>query len=154
VAAAVRLQTGNWPVPVHVIEDDSRHGPAMALCRAALAASGTVTLELAMQGVPMIVAYRTHPLTAFIARRLVAVSTVTLINLVEDRQIVPEYIQGKCTADRLAEAISQLLDRPDEACAQTAAAAQALERIGRNGRAPSQRAADAILDRLGLSPPD
>ena len=78
--------------------------------RAALTKSGTVTLQLALAGVPMVVGYRVNALTFFLARRLVSVDHVALVNLVAGREVVPELIQDELTADRLVEEARPLLD--------------------------------------------
>lgn len=78
--------------------------------RAALSKSGTVTLQLALAGVPMVVGYRVNPLTFLLARRLVRVDHVALVNLVAGRELVPELIQGELTPDRLVRAADPLLE--------------------------------------------
>ncbi|HEY0419139.1 MAG TPA: lipid-A-disaccharide synthase, partial [Acetobacteraceae bacterium] len=102
VAETVRAGAESWPVrPVIVTEIQAKHD-AYAAASAALTKSGTSTLELALAGVPMIVAYRVNPLTAAIARRLVKVPYAALVNLLAGREVVPELIQD-CTPERLAE---------------------------------------------------
>jgi len=72
--------------------------------------SGTITLELALTGIPMVVGYRTRRLTFAVARRLVRVPSIGLVNLVAGEAIVPELIQGRLTPDRLAGALEPLID--------------------------------------------
>jgi lipid-A-disaccharide synthase len=86
----------------------------LASADAALAKSGTTTLEAALADVPMVVAYRVNPLTFRLLRRLVKVPWVSLVNLVADAEIVPELIQGAVTAGALAAAVRQLLDPSSE----------------------------------------
>ncbi|HEU5217308.1 MAG TPA: lipid-A-disaccharide synthase [Gemmatimonadales bacterium] len=76
----------------------------------ALAKSGTTTLEAAVADLPMVVAYRVHPLTSWLARRLITVPWISLVNLVADAPVVPELTQGSVTPERLVEAATPLLD--------------------------------------------
>lgn len=85
-------------------------GEVMDRARAALTKSGTVTLQLALAGVPMVVGYRMNALTYLVARHLVEVDHVALVNLVAERQLVPELIQEELTPERLVEAAEPLLD--------------------------------------------
>src|ERR1700744_884497 len=83
---------------------------AFAASNAALAASGTVALELAMAKLPHVVAYRLNPLTHAVVRRMVKIDYIHLLNLILGREAVPELIQDECTPDRLATAVAHLLD--------------------------------------------
>jgi lipid-A-disaccharide synthase len=87
----------------------------MARATAALTKSGTITLQLALAGVPMVVGYRTSAMTYLIARRLVRVPHIALANLVADRRVVPELIQDELTARAAAAELRPLLDRLDGA---------------------------------------
>ncbi|MEJ2184525.1 MAG: lipid-A-disaccharide synthase [Gemmatimonadota bacterium] len=82
----------------------------LAHAHAALVKSGTTTLETALAGVPMVIAYRTHPLTFWIARRLVDVEHIGLVNLVAGERLAPELLQGAATSDALAGALLPLVD--------------------------------------------
>ena len=108
----------------------------LAAADAALVKSGTTTLEAAMTGTPMVVAYRVHPLTAAIARRVIRVPWVSLVNLVADRGLVPELLQDEATPDRLADLAGPLLDlnRP-EAMAQREGLAEVRRLLGIPGAA-------------------
>lgn len=129
-------------------EAESRKRALMAAADAALAASGTVSLELAAAGVPMVIAYRVNALSAAIARRLIRIDTATLVNLVTETRLIPEFIQGDCTPDRIAPAVSRLLTDPAAAAAQRAVAAEAMTLLGRGGEPPGLRAARSVLGRL------
>lgn len=129
-------------------EAESRKRALMAAADAALAASGTVSLELAAAGVPMVIAYRVNPLSAAIARRLLRIDTATLVNLVTDTRLIPEFIQGDCVPDRIAPAVSRLLTDPVAAAAQRAVAAEAMTLLGRGGEPPGLRAATSVLAHL------
>jgi lipid-A-disaccharide synthase len=128
---------------------EARKRAAFAAADVALAASGTVSLELAAAGAPMVIGYRVHPLTAPLARRLIRVDTSTLVNLVTGTRAVPEFFQQDCTPERLAPAVARLLDDPAAAAAQRAAGDRAMELLGRGGEPPGLRAARSVLGRLG-----
>ena len=123
----------------------ARKHAAFAAADAALAASGTVSLELAAQGAPMVIAYDANPLSVAIARRLLRIDTATLVNLVPDTRIVPEFIFENCRADRIAPAVARLLDDPAAAAAQRAADDEAMRLLGRGGEPPGLRAARSVL---------
>ncbi len=145
VAGLVRQLTADWPVVPEIIEDAGAKRGAFAAADVALAASGTVSLELAANGVPMVIAYDMHPLTLWLMRRAALIDTVTLVNLVSDTRVVPEFIGSDCRADRIAPAIEAVLARPG---AQRAAMDVTMERLGRGGEAPGLRAARSVLAAL------
>jgi lipid-A-disaccharide synthase len=148
VADAVRQATRGWtPRPVLVTETQDKYD-AFAASAAALTKSGTSTLELAMAGVPMVVAYRVNPLTAAIAGWLVTVQYASLINLLVGREVVPELIQQACTPDRLAAEMRTLLNDPAAVAAQRAACRAALDLLRPPAGLPSEAAAAAVLGLL------
>ncbi|MCF4164606.1 lipid-A-disaccharide synthase [Zavarzinia compransoris] len=149
VADRVKEAVAAWPVPVTVLEDAADKLPAMATARAALAASGTVALELALTETPMVIAYKANPLSALVFRMMAKVRFVNLINIMEKAPVVPELLQGDCTAEKLAPAVESLL--ADEAARgeQVAAMRRVTAALGRNGPPPSTRAARAILSLIG-----
>jgi len=138
--------SAQWSAPVTVVSDRRERHAAMAACDTAIAASGTVTLELALVGVPMIVAYRLNPLTVSIVRRMLRVPYVTIVNLILDRPAIPEFLQEKCTGGRLAEAALRLLRDENARRAQRKETASALAALRADGKSPSARAAEVILD--------
>ncbi len=148
VAEAVRAGTAAWPVPPILVSDPAEKYDAFAAAAAALTKSGTSTLELAMARVPMLVAYRVNPLSAAIARRLVTVRYASILNLLAETPMVPEFIQEACTPDRLADALRLLLTDPAAAAAQVAATGVALGRLHAPAGTPSEAAAAAVLDLL------
>lgn len=93
---------------IRIVTADHDKKQAYEQASLALAASGTVTLELAMANTPMVVAYRVDPLSAMIARRLVLVRYVSLVNLILDKNVVPELLQENCTMENLSHALNQL----------------------------------------------
>jgi lipid-A-disaccharide synthase len=116
----------------------------MAASNAALAASGTVALELALARVPTVIAYRLAPLTYFLVRRLIHVDYANLVNIIENRPIVPEFVQRECRPALLAPALEWMLG--PEGAEQVASSQPALAALGLGAEAPSRRAARAVLD--------
>jgi len=135
-------------VPCTVVSDPKEKRDAFAASDAALAASGTVAVELAVTGTPAVIGYRANPLSAAIARRMIKVKYASLINLLLDRPATPEFLQENCRPERLAEAIDRLLDDPAAREAQRAAYREALARLAVEGL-PSDRAAAVALSMLG-----
>lgn len=145
VAAAVEAAVASWSVPTLVVTGDAEKFDAFAASRAALACSGTVALELALAGLPAVVAYKVNPLTAAIVRRLIRVPFVNLVNIMHDRMLVPELIQDDCRPDRLEAAIEPLLSDEAARTAQIAGVADVARWLGAGGTPPSRRAADVVL---------
>ena len=146
VGASVRAQTRDWPSPLHLVEGDTDKFAALDAADTALAASGTVTTELALAGTPMVVAYRLGPLTYALVRPFVSVRFITLANILLDRPAIPEFVQGACTGKALAGALLPLLTSEDARGAQQRDLAAAVTKLGLGGERPSIRAARAILD--------
>ena len=114
---------------------------------AALTKSGTSTLELALARVPMAVTYRVNPLiTAAIARRLIRVEHVAMVNLLAGRRLVPELLQQDCTPERLSQVVWELLSDGSSAVVQKAAFRGVMESLRTAGEAPSAAAARAVLE--------
>lgn len=132
-----------------VLTDQDEKFDAFAAADVALAASGTVALELALARTPHVVAYRLNPLTAAIARRLITVPYVNLMNLVLDRPVVPELLQEHCNPTELADALDRLAYGGPARAAQLGAAEELAGRLGAGGVRPSLRAADAVLQAIG-----
>lgn len=140
----VLRETANWPLrPKIVVKREDRRA-AFRNARAALAKSGTVTLELGLAGVPMITAYKVSGIEAVIARRLIRVPSVILTNLVLGANVVPEFIQTDCTPERLTAALAPLLADSPERRAQIEAFAR-LDDLMEIGKAePAKRAAEIV----------
>jgi lipid-A-disaccharide synthase len=132
---------------------DARKRAVFAAADTALAASGTVSLELAAAGTPMVIAYAANPLSAFLAKRLVRIDTVTLVNLVTDTRTIPEFLLENCTPDLITPALRALLDDPDIAAAQRAAGSRTMDLLGRGADPPGLRAARSVLAHLGAGKP-
>jgi lipid-A-disaccharide synthase len=144
--SAVRAMTENWPAPLHVLDGDSDKFAAFGTADAALAASGTVTTELALAGVPMVVAYRLGALTYAFAKAIVRVKYVTLVNLLLGREAVPEFLQNRCRANLLATAIIRLLQDQEAREQQKHDLREAVHLLGLDEEAPSIRAARVLLE--------
>jgi lipid-A-disaccharide synthase len=146
LADLVSAATATWPVRPHIVVDREGREAAFRVARAALAKSGTVTLELAIAGVPMVVAYKVSLFEEIVARLTIKVSSIVLANLVLGERVVPEFVQRACTAEALADALAPLLADTPQRRSQTEAFAKldAIMQIGR--AAPSQRAAEVVLN--------
>ena len=153
VAGAVRRLTQNWspaplildPLDPAVADPAAEKRAAFRAADLALAASGTVSLELAAAGTPMVIAYDMNWLSRQIIGRMLRVDTVTLVNLVSETRAVPEYIGDNCRPGPITQALLQVLADPQ---AQQEAMAVTMDRLGRGGEAPGLRAARAVLDAL------
>ncbi|MEE9299649.1 MAG: lipid-A-disaccharide synthase [Alphaproteobacteria bacterium] len=145
VARRVERAVADWPFPVIVVRDAGEKYDAFAASEAALAKSGTVTLELALAKVPMVIAYRVNPITGLIARRLIRVPHVSLVNLLLERPLVPELLQQACTPERIADALARLIEEPEERRAQIEGFGEIPRKLGSDGVAPSARAAEVLL---------
>jgi lipid-A-disaccharide synthase len=148
VAGMVEDLTAAWPVPPIIVQAPEARRAAFAAADAAIAASGTVSLELAANGVPMVIAYDMHPLTMWMMRRMALVDTVTLVNLVSDTRAVPEFLGPDCQADLIAPAVLRLLDATPERAEQARAMRLTMDRLGQGGEAPGLRAARSVLAHL------
>jgi lipid-A-disaccharide synthase len=145
-ADVVKSMTQHWLLDVIFADIAERHD-AFAACNAAMAKSGTVTLELALAGVPMVVAYRVSATTAFIVRRMgVSVEHASLANLLAGRQVVPEFLQEECTAAGLAAAVDELLSSREAREAQAQGFRDVARVLGERTPPPSERAAKVVLD--------
>jgi lipid-A-disaccharide synthase len=146
MASLLRERVSPWPTPVLVLGERSERFDAYAASRVAIAASGTVSLEVALAGLPFVTIYRTGPLTAWLAQRLISVPHVNLVNLILDRAVVPELLQKECRADRIAEVAGSLIAREDLRSAQRVALEAAAAQLGAGAELPpSQRAAERVL---------
>ncbi|MBU8546797.1 MULTISPECIES: lipid-A-disaccharide synthase [Roseomonadaceae] len=148
VAEAVAAGTRDWPVRPILVTDLAGKHDAFAAASAGLIKSGTSSLEMAVAGVPHLVAYKVHPITAAIVRRLVRVPFASLVNLLAERQVVPEYLQQAATAEALAEGLAGLLTDPVQAAAQRAGFAEMLTKLRPPEGLPSVAAAEVVLRRM------
>lgn len=149
--AAATWQLSPSPLLLGPEEGEATRRAALAASDVALVKSGSMALELAAAGTPMVACYRASPLTMALVRRLLRVETASLINLVAGERIVPEFIQERCTAEAIAPALLGLLRDEGARAAQRAAFAGVLSALGQGGPAPSLRAARSVLAALGRS---
>lgn len=152
VEDVVRQAVLEWPGKGIVVSTDQERRDAFSSAHAALAASGTVSLELGIVGVPHIIGYRVSPTSAWIARRLLKVDTVTIINLVLGRKLVPEYLQEDCTPDRLYAAMTALIMEGPDRTTQQAGFDEATTLLGFGQEPPSDKAASVVLQVASTHP--
>jgi lipid-A-disaccharide synthase len=142
---AVRSGAASWPIPPKIVVGETEKRAAFRIARAALAKSGTVTLELALSGVPMVAAYKAGRAEAFVVLRAIKVSSVILANLVIGDNVVPEFIQNDCTPQNLARGLGDLLSDTPQRQRQLDAFKKidAIMSVGKGP--PSIRAAEIVL---------
>ncbi len=146
VAEEVSAVTAGWDTPAVVTAGAREKYDAFAASDAALAASGTVSLELGLAGVPMVIAYRMNLLSAVWLRFLLRVEHVTLINIVLGRGVVPEYLQNRCRPGPIARAVGELLAGSPARDRQLEGIREAMARFDVEGEAPSARASATVLE--------
>jgi lipid-A-disaccharide synthase len=160
VVDLVRELTANWPQTPLILDPSDHTTPELAAkekraafraADMALAASGTVSLELAAAATPMVIAYDMNWLSRQIISRMLRVDTVTLVNLVSGTRVIPEFIGARCQPDLIAPAVLQILTDPSS---QFEAMALTMDRLGRHEEDPGLRAARAILVGLNASRPN
>ena len=139
--APVLIAPGNMSKSAYLAEKTS----AFAAADRALAASGTVSLELAAAGTPMLIAYDAHPLSRAIISRMLKIDTLTLVNLITGSRAVPELLGRDCSASGISHKLLELLDDPGD---QIAAMRCTMELLGQGGEPPGLRAAKAVLARM------
>lgn len=144
VAADVTSRVASWPFRAHVIGEDQKYA-AMRAATVALATSGTVSTELALAGAPMVIAYRFQPLSYAIMKPFFTGKYATLFNHAADAEIARELIQNDATPEKVAAEVGRLLADPAARADQIARQTAALDLMGREGRDPSDIAADAVL---------
>lgn len=156
VAEEVRTIASAWPAKTHILdpsgmsfdEAEQRKFAAFSVADLALAASGTVTLELAAFRVPMVVGYRMPKLNELILRRVISVDTGTLVNIIAGEKVVPEFWQDNCEGEQLAEALGSLIENEEARNRQVAGFDKAFAELGEAEAPPSQRAAQSVLSAL------
>jgi lipid-A-disaccharide synthase len=145
LAQRIRAETNDWPAPMHLLEGETDKFAAFNGADAALAASGTVTTELALATVPMAVAYKGGWLTYRLARALIQVPHLTLVNILLGREAVPEFLQARCSAKLIAPCVIRLLKDEDVRERQKRDLREAVHLLGADEEAPSLRAARTVL---------
>ena len=142
VVGLVRDLVADWPITPLIIQDAAMKRGAFAVADVAIAASGTVSLELAANGCPMVIAYDMNAVTLWLMRRAALIDTVTLVNLVSQTRAGPEFIGQRCRADLIAPELLRLLADP---AGQDHAMALTMQRLGQGGEDPGLRAAKSVL---------
>jgi lipid-A-disaccharide synthase len=145
VADLVKARVAGWPLQANVVEGEGPKLDAMKAATVALACSGTVTTQLALAGVPMVVAYRVGAMTYAILKPLVRTPYATLFNIAAGSAVAPELIQHDCNGPALAAEVARRLDDPALRAAQVQAQYAALDKMGRGGADPDEVAAEAVL---------
>ena len=150
---AIREGVAKWAKPPRVVLGEAEKLAAFRRARAALAASGTVSLELALAGVPMVVAYRVGKIEEMIVRALATAPSVVLPNLILGENVVPEFLQEAASPQALAQAVCALLPEGAARAAQVSALGKldALMRL-EDGDTPSSRAARIVLEMASRAP--
>jgi len=145
-AAQIEAAILGWPVKPRIVLDEKEKMAAFRRARVALAASGTVTLELALAEVPTVAAYKVSRLEAPIARRVIRSPSAILPNLIIGENVVPEFHQERCRADNLVAALEPLFDDTPERRSQTEGFAKLTGIMGTGDERPSARAARVAIE--------
>jgi lipid-A-disaccharide synthase len=144
----IREGVKTWNVVPRIVAGEQEKRAAFRVAAAALAKSGTVTLELALAGVPMITAYRVGAVEALILRRALSVNSVILANLVLGENVIPEFLQEDCTAEKLTGALREILSDSAMRRRQLEAFARIDDIMSTGNQLPGVRAADIVLATL------
>ena len=146
----------DWPIAPIILDPTDMPPAVVAAHKAAafgaadlaLAASGTVSLELAASGTPMVIAYDMKRISWMLMKRAALIDTVTLVNLVSDTRVIPEFLGPACEPQAIGDALTALLDDAQARATQHTAMAVTMERLGKGGDAPGLRAARSILAQI------
>ncbi|KAB0269608.1 lipid-A-disaccharide synthase [Microvirga brassicacearum] len=147
LADEIARRAESWSLKPTIVQDEAAKWAAFRRADAALAASGTVTLELGLSGVPMIVAYRVSKIEE-ILKYLIKAHSIVLTNLVLGENVIPEFIQWDCTPDKLAEALLPLLSDTPERRRQEEAFRRLDDLMRLGDEQPSERAARTVIETL------
>ena len=150
VVGAVQEAVQNWPIRPIVLDHrelgettyEVAKRAAFRAADVALAASGTVSLELAANDTPMVIAYDMGWLSRQIIGRMLITDTVTLVNLVTDTRVIPEFIGKNCRADLIAPALLESLIAPQ---GQLRALRDTMDKLGRGAPSPGTQAAGSVI---------
>jgi lipid-A-disaccharide synthase len=142
---AVAEGVKSWPVQPRIVVGEKEKKAAFRIAHAALAKSGTATLELALAGVPMVAAYKAGAIEAWIMRRMIRLNSVILANLVIGENVVPEFIQQDCTPEKLLPPLREILEDSPARQLQVKAFAKIDAIMSTGNQPPSVRAADIVL---------
>lgn len=148
VRPLIEREVESWDAPVEIVSGEEEKKGAFDAATAALAASGTVSLELALARVPMVIAYRAEAVVGWFALSVLKIPSVVLVNLILDRPSVREYLQSRCTPDELLEGLRPLMSDTAERRRAIADLDEVRARMGVDGESPNNRAARAVLELL------
>jgi lipid-A-disaccharide synthase len=143
--AYIQSHTQGWAAPVIMTESDSDKYDGFAAARAAMACSGTIALELALAKLPAVIAYKISALTYYLYRRLIKINYANLVNLMQNKMVVPELLQQDCTPSRLAAVTHELLVNETVRQQQIAGLTEVGAWLGQGKFVPSEYAADTVL---------
>lgn len=146
VAQALNAAVAAWGRKVHLLYANDDKWGAFEAADVALTKTGTIAVELALAQTPMVSAYRAGALTGWVARQIMTVKYLNMLNLVLDRIAVPELLQSECTAQNLSREMIALLRDPSARATQIASAQEALRKLGFGQSSASDRAAKTVLE--------
>jgi len=146
VEAEVRKCFADFDIPVRVVVGTSERYNAFKISRVALAASGTVSLELTAVGVPHLIAYTFNPLTNWLVKRVIKIKHANLINILDSREIIPELLLDNCRPEPIADTALKLLESSSLGEEQVAEARHVLEQLRLAEMLPSDRAAQIVIE--------
>ena len=141
---AVRARVAGWPIQPILVEDESDKIAAFSAANAALAASGTATLELGMAGLPSVVAYKMGGMMGALLMRVLRVPSAVIVNLVLDAPVMQEFLEDRCTADLITPAVNALLQDEAWNSVKRAELSPLADALGGASKSPSTRAAEVI----------
>jgi lipid-A-disaccharide synthase len=146
VVQYVKETTSSWAIPVLIVEGNDEKFGAFKAADVALAASGTVSLELALAKTPSVITYRLKKVTHYFAKRLIKVKYASIVNLLHNKYVMPELLQNDCTADNIVCEVSRILDNSTVDNTQLTELDSAMRMLGQgDAQKPSERAADCVL---------
>ncbi len=145
VEEVVRKGVRDWPLPVEVVRGTEAKAQAFKQATAALAASGTVALELGIAGVPTVIAYRLAGIVGYLPSSWLRVPFASLVNLITGREVQPEFLQRRCSAAEILPAIERLMNDPTARAEQREGYRGVIEALTPPDGRPSQSAAREIL---------
>ena len=146
VVSRVNKMLKGVDLPLTVIEDENNRYNAFKASAAAIAASGTVALELAIAGIPHIVGYKVAPLTAWLAKHFLHIQFVNLSNIILGREIIPELLQERCIPVNISLYIEGLLNHDEWYDKQIEGFGKIRTLLGMGEQTPSERACEVICD--------
>lgn len=141
----VREGTTNWPMGVQIVLGDEARQKAFQEASVALAASGTVALQLSAAQLPFVIAYKISKVNEWLAKILIKIKWVCMVNILLGREAIPEFLQENCTPEKLSFAIKQLMENVEMRTSQEEAMEKAINLL----RSPPEKAAEVVLSETG-----